>query len=201
MDWKDLSTTIAKAAPLVGTLIGGPAGTAIGGLVSAALGVSNDPESVSAAVANDPDAVVKLKQLELDHKLQMQQLAVAAEQNRLNAANALQVAQLSADTALVQSKVTDVASARAMQVANKSRMPAVLAILAIALGTATFAGVLLDLFPALHNPGIAVTVGMVLGAVIAEFKNAFAFYLGGVAEPTASPLATKSPKADAPGGQ
>ena len=117
----------------------------------------------------------------------MQQLVVTAEQNRLNAANALQLADISAQTAAVQARVADVTSARAMQVAVKSRMPSILTVIAVVGGFACFAGVLLNWFPALTNPAVAVTVGMVLQAVIGEFKNAFGYYLGGVADAPASP--------------
>ena len=34
MEWKDVAGIVGKAAPLLGTLLGGPAGTAVGGLVA-----------------------------------------------------------------------------------------------------------------------------------------------------------------------
>jgi hypothetical protein len=35
MDWKDISGLVGKAAPVLGTLLGGPAGGAIGGITPA----------------------------------------------------------------------------------------------------------------------------------------------------------------------
>lgn len=88
MEWKDISGVISKAAPLVGTLIGGPAGAAVGGIVSAALGVDNTPYAVQEALKTNPDAAVKLAQIESEQAVQLRSLAVSAEQNRLQAETA-----------------------------------------------------------------------------------------------------------------
>jgi hypothetical protein len=74
MDWKDIAGAVGKAAPLVGTLIGGPAGGAIGALVSTALGVANTPDAVNEALKTNPDAAVKLAQIESDERVKLQGL-------------------------------------------------------------------------------------------------------------------------------
>lgn len=103
MEWKDIGDAVGKAAPILGTLIGGPAGTVMGGLVAAALGTANTPDAVSAALAADPDAAVKLRQIEADQAVQLRQLAMQ------DAANAL-----TAETARIQSvNVTMQAEAKA----------------------------------------------------------------------------------------
>lgn len=66
MNWNDLKDDIGKVAPIVGTLIGGPAGAAVGSLVSSALGTENTPDAVATALQN-PDSLLKLKQLEISH--------------------------------------------------------------------------------------------------------------------------------------
>lgn len=74
MNWNSIKDAVGKVAPLAGTLLGGPAGAAVGGLISSALGVESTPGAVAAALG-DPDAVVKLKELEINerqHFLQMQ---------------------------------------------------------------------------------------------------------------------------------
>lgn len=74
MSWDSIKNAVGKIAPIAGTLLGGPAGAAVGGLISSALGVENSPAAVAAALGN-PDAVVKLKELEVSerqHFLQMQ---------------------------------------------------------------------------------------------------------------------------------
>jgi hypothetical protein len=68
MKWKNISEMVGKAAPMLGTAIGGPAGAALGSLVANVLGVDNTPEAVAEAIRNDPDALLKLKQLELDNE-------------------------------------------------------------------------------------------------------------------------------------
>lgn len=77
MDWKDLAATVGKAAPLLGTLIGGPAGAAVGGIVASVLGTAATPDAVSQALAVNPDAAVKLAQLESDERVRLQQMTFA----------------------------------------------------------------------------------------------------------------------------
>lgn len=74
MSWDGIKNAVGKIAPIAGTLLGGPAGAAVGGMISSALGVENNPSAVAAALGN-PDAVIKLKELEVNerqHFLQMQ---------------------------------------------------------------------------------------------------------------------------------
>ncbi len=74
MKWSDITNVVGKAAPLIGTVLGGPAGGSVGALVASALGVENTPEAVQAALGN-PDNLVKLKELESNerqHFLSMQ---------------------------------------------------------------------------------------------------------------------------------
>lgn len=80
MQWKDLTPLLSKAAPILGTLIGGPAGTAIGGVISAALNVSNTPDAVSQAITADPNAVVKLQQIAADRERDLMQIHLQAVQ-------------------------------------------------------------------------------------------------------------------------
>jgi len=97
MKWSDLSKTIGKVAPMLGTALGGPMGGAIGAVVSSALGVSNEPEAVAAAMKADPNIVVKLKEIESqnesslrDHTFKM----LAIEQKEIDSARTMQAAAL-----------------------------------------------------------------------------------------------------------
>jgi hypothetical protein len=83
MNWKDIAADVGKAAPILGTLIGGPAGGAIGAMIASGLGVAATPDDVKTALATSPDAAVKLAQIEKDRQVELQQLIVQAEQNRL----------------------------------------------------------------------------------------------------------------------
>lgn len=66
MGWDDIKDAVADIAPVAGTLLGGPAGSAVGGLIASVLGVENDPEAVRKAIAADPDAAVKLRGIEAE---------------------------------------------------------------------------------------------------------------------------------------
>lgn len=68
MNWKDVGKIVGKAAPILGTALGGPAGAAIGTMVAGALGVDDHPDAVAAAVAADPQAALKLKELYLNNE-------------------------------------------------------------------------------------------------------------------------------------
>jgi hypothetical protein len=85
MDWKDLTGALGKIAPLIGVAVGGPAGPAIGAMISAALGTGNTPDEVSQALATNPDAAVKIKQIEATRQVDLQTLVVQAEANRIAA--------------------------------------------------------------------------------------------------------------------
>jgi uncharacterized membrane protein YeaQ/YmgE (transglycosylase-associated protein family) len=76
MEWKDVASIVGKSAPLLGTVLGGPAGAAIGSLVAAALGTGGTPDDVSAAIAADPQAALKLREIELANQVQLQSLAL-----------------------------------------------------------------------------------------------------------------------------
>ena len=75
MNWTDIKEKVGKFAPLLGTVVGGPGGAAIGSLIAHGLGVENTPDAVSAAIQNDPDAAIKLKQIELENKTNLREIA------------------------------------------------------------------------------------------------------------------------------
>ncbi len=106
MNWSDIAGAVGKAAPILGTLVGGPAGAAIGGVIASALGTENTPEAVNAALQANPDAFVKLKQIESDERVKLQQMALAHADNAL-----------AADTAAQAAEVEDRKSARARDMA------------------------------------------------------------------------------------
>lgn len=83
MNWKDLGQTIADSAPLLGTLLGGPPGAAVGSLVAGAFGTKASPDELAEAIKRDPEAALKLRQIELDNKAELQRLTLAAETQRL----------------------------------------------------------------------------------------------------------------------
>jgi hypothetical protein len=76
MDWKDIAGIVGRAAPILGTLVGGPAGAAIGGLISSALGTAATPDAIQQAIATDPQAALKLQMLVEDNKSKFDSLII-----------------------------------------------------------------------------------------------------------------------------
>lgn len=153
MDWKDIASIVGKAAPVVGTLLGGPAGAAVGSLISAALGTENTPDAVSAALLGDPDAIVKIQELQTNAKVQLQQLAVTAEANRL----------------------ADVQNARARQTANPNdKTPTFLA----AGVTAGFFGALAVVMLAPLQSAVHDLLLVMIGALQTAWVAIISYYFG-----------------------
>lgn len=69
MDWKDLAKHVADASPLLGGLLGGPAGATVGAWIAKAFGSSSGkPEDVLKALTDDAQWAFKLKELEVTHQ-------------------------------------------------------------------------------------------------------------------------------------
>lgn len=169
MNWSDIGTMVGKAAPMVGTLLGGPAGAAVGALVASALNVPNDPNAVNAALSTNPDALVKVQELQLNAKVQLQQLAVTAEQNRLQAEGA-QYAAEAADR--------DSARSLAAQQPRDLIRPSITILLilgAFAILAAVFGGYAESV---LKDPTASGIAGIVIGFWFNELKQTLGFYFG-----------------------
>lgn len=88
MEWKDIASTVGKAAPILGTLLGGPAGAAVGALVASALGTGGTPDEVAQALHTSPEAAVKLRQIEADRTVRLQELMTDQAKAEIQAATA-----------------------------------------------------------------------------------------------------------------
>ena len=169
MNWSDIGNMVGRAAPIVGTLLGGPAGAAVGALVASALNVPNDPDSVNVALAANPEALARVQELQINARVQLEQLAVTAESNRLQA----EAAQYSAEAA-------DRESARKLASAQPHDIirPAITVILllgALSILVCIFSGLGLD---ALQNPVAASTISLLIGLWFSELKQTLGFYFG-----------------------
>lgn len=169
MNWSDIGNMVGRAAPIVGTLLGGPAGAAVGALVASALNVPNDPDSVNVALAANPEALARVQELQINARVQLEQLAVTAESNRLQA----EAVQYSAEAA-------DRDSARKLASAQPHDIirPAITVILllgALSILVCIFSGLGLD---ALQNPVAASTISLLIGLWFSELKQTLGFYFG-----------------------
>lgn len=74
MSWEKVKDAIGGAAPVIGSLLGGPAGGAVGGLVASWLGVEADADAVMRKLQADPESLAKLQQMEIEERMQLRQL-------------------------------------------------------------------------------------------------------------------------------
>lgn len=169
MNWSDIGSMVGRAAPIVGTLLGGPAGAAVGALVASALNVSNDPDAVNAALVASPDAMIRINELQTNARVQLEQLAVQIETVRIQAAGAQ-----------YQAEAADRDSAR--QLAAKQPNDLIRPTLTVV----TLAGSLFVVVAtmlgwanaAITDPTASLTVGMVLGLWLGMTKEVMGFWFG-----------------------
>jgi hypothetical protein len=77
MNLEDLGKTIAKAAPLLGAVLAGPAGASLGSIIAAKFGGSDtSPDELNALIQADPNAALKLKEIESENEIQLAQIAL-----------------------------------------------------------------------------------------------------------------------------
>lgn len=87
MNWSDIRDVVSGAAPALGTLLGGPAGGAVGAVIASALGTNATPQSVVKAIQGDPEAAAKLRQIEADESVTLRRLTLESETARLAEVN------------------------------------------------------------------------------------------------------------------
>jgi len=113
MDLSSLGKVVSRFAPLLGTVIAGPAGASIGQLVAHVFGGDvNDPDQLIQSINDDPQAKVKLAEIQSAQTTELQRLLVLGEQNRL--AN---------ETRQIELNHANTASAREQLTATKSIYP------------------------------------------------------------------------------
>jgi hypothetical protein len=169
MNWSDIGKAVGSVAPVVGGLLGGPAGAAVGSLVAGVLGTDKTPDAVNAALAADPQALAKVQELQINAKVQLQQLAVTAMNNKM-----------AADTAQFQAEAADRADARklaAQQPKDWVRPTITVLMLFGAFGIvySVFSGIADAL---LRDATASLTIGTVIGYWFAELKNIMGFWFG-----------------------
>ncbi|MDW6004730.1 hypothetical protein SBX37_17880 [Vibrio mangrovi] len=152
-----MKSLIATAAPLIGGLLGGPAGSGVGALIADKLGVEPTPESIEAALKSDPDALLKITQMESDERVALRKLKLK-------------------ETALLldyeQAKMADTQDARRQH--RDHWMPWVLTLILALMVSGLFAALFFGQPPQAYAQVLIMIAGTVLGA----FGTGVAFWLG-----------------------
>lgn len=155
--WDSIKNLIGQSAPLVGSLIGGPAGGAVGSLIANAIGTNNDAQAIEAALTNNPSLLVKVKELEFNHKAELQKLAIDAKSIELKAE---------------AQRLADVQDARSKH--KHSRMPATLTFILSFMVVGMFAALFLEPPQSEFNQVLIMITGTVMGA----FGTTVAYWVG-----------------------
>jgi len=144
---------IATVAPLLGTALGGPLGTAAGALLVKALGTNPGDEKAaeSALLTASPETLAAIKKAEEDFQVQMRQLGITEEK-------------LTYD---------DIANARAREIAVKDTTPRNLAYMII-----TFTGAAIAATLAGWTKVDSALAGTLIGYLVAECRSTLTYYFG-----------------------
>jgi len=176
--WKDVGQLVGKAAPIVGTLLGGPVGGEVGSLVASALGVQPDAGSVMDALSKNPDALAKVIEVQTNAKMQLQQLQVQA-----------MTAMQAAETAQYVAEANDRDSARRMAESKPADWwirPLVVILLLLGATAIIVFMFVPGTREVLHDANATGMLGLVFGYWFSELKTALAFYFGATSDASAS---------------
>lgn len=176
--WDNIKEIIGTSAPVIGTLLGGPAGGAVGGLISKVLGVDNTPEAIELALMNNPDALVKIKELETSKELAI--LQAELEHKRINVDSVISNRKL--DNEKDQMFLADKQSARSRQTDSEKvtgHPNIALYVLACSIVIAFFASILALIFITLDKQsGTYELLLMLFGALTTKFGTVVDYFFG-----------------------
>lgn len=83
MSWEKVKETVGGAAPVIGSLLGGPAGGAVGGLLASWLGVEDTADAVMQKLTSDPNALLEVQRMESEERQQLRQLGFEQARQKL----------------------------------------------------------------------------------------------------------------------
>ncbi len=150
MNWSDVGKKVADFAPLLGSVLGGPAGASIGAIVASEYGTSPEPVEVAKAISADPEASIKLRSIETAHKERL------------------------AEIKLDQAK-TEIADKQHARTAHKdAKMPAILSV-----GLTVLIALIVWLLFYVQIPtGAKEVLYMLLGVVVKEWGGSMQYWFG-----------------------
>ena len=176
--WDNIKELIGTSAPVIGTLLGGPAGGAVGGLISKVLGVDNTPEAIELALTNNPDALVKIKELETSKELAI--LQAELENKRIDVGSVIDNRKL--DNEKDQMFLSDKQSARSRQTDSEKatgKVDVALYVIAGVIVLAFFVSILALIFITLDKQsGTYELLLMLFGALTTKFGTVVDYFFG-----------------------
>ena len=176
--WDNIKELIGTSAPVIGTLLGGPAGGAVGGLISKVLGVDNTPEAIELALMNNPDALVKIKELETSKELAI--LQAELEHKRIDVGSVIDNRKL--DNEKDQMFLSDKQSARSRQTDSEKatgKVDVALYVIAGVIVVAFFVSILALIFITLDKQsGTYELLLMLFGALTTKFGTVVDYFFG-----------------------
>ena len=176
--WDNIKELIGTSAPVIGTLLGGPAGGAVGGLISKVLGVDNTPEAIELALMNNPDALLKIKELETSKELAI--LQAELENKRIDVGSVIDNRKL--DNEKDQMFLSDKQSARSRQTDSEKatgKVDVALYVIAGVIVVAFFVSILALIFTTLDKQsGTYELLLMLFGALTTKFGTVVDYFFG-----------------------
>ena len=176
--WDNIKELIGTSAPVIGTLLGGPAGGAVGGLISKVLGVDNTPEAIELALMNNPDALLKIKELETSKELAI--LQAELEHKRIDVGSVIDNRKL--DNEKDQIFLSDKQSARSRQTDSEKatgKVDVALYVIAGVIVVAFFVSILALIFITLDKQsGTYELLLMLFGALTTKFGTVVDYFFG-----------------------
>ena len=176
--WDNIKELIGTSAPVIGTLLGGPAGGTVGGLISKVLGVDNTPEAIELALMNNPDALLKIKELETSKELAI--LQAELEHKRIDVGSVIDNRKL--DNEKDQMFLSDKQSARSRQVDSEKatgKVDVALYVIAGVIVVAFFVSILALIFITLDKQsGTYELLLMLFGALTTKFGTVVDYFFG-----------------------
>jgi len=94
--WDKVKSLVSESAPLLGGLIGGPAGSIIS-LIASSLGTDETPTAIEQAIQTDPDAALKLRTTQENNLAMLQHMALQVDQAKFTENHKTYRAELSQD--------------------------------------------------------------------------------------------------------
>jgi len=166
MSWEDIGNFVKKGAPLLGSLIGGPAGGAVGSLVAGIFG-ENNPQELMEKLNADPEAMTKLRELEMKHRERLEELSIEAARIQLQETQAF-----FADTQSARQRETSIVQPTGKKDVN-------LYILAwVVVGGFFLLTGLMMIIPELESRSSNAMVNIMFGGLVSGFATVLGYFFG-----------------------